>query len=197
MKICLVILIGESQESLRLSFRIGHSTISGIIRGVCAAIIQVLQDEYLRTPKTVEEWKVVARDYGEMWNFCHCIGAMDGKHFKIDPPMSSGSYFHNYKGDSSIVLLAVVEANLRFCFVDIGTNGRISDSGIWNKSKLKRALEENSLHVPAEEPLPGISNDFPFVMVADEGFPLSTKVLIPYPREQCRNRKDRRIFNYR
>lgn len=93
---------------------------------------------------------------------------------------------HNYKGDSSVVLLAVVDAQLRFTFVDIGTNGRISDGGIWNKLTLKRALEERSLHIPAARALPNIQNDFPFVLVGDEGFPLSMNVLIPYPGEQCR-----------
>lgn len=154
---------GESQESLRLSFRIGQSTISGIIKEVCSAIIRVLQDDYLRTPRTAEEWQNVARDYGDRWNFYNCIGAMDGKHFKIDPPLSSGSYFHNYKGDSSVVL-AVVDGQLRFTFVDIGTNGRISDGGIWNKSILKRALEEKTLHIPAARALPNIQNDLPFVL---------------------------------
>ncbi|KAK3928282.1 Myosin-16 [Frankliniella fusca] len=33
--------------------------------------------------------------------------------------------------------------------------------------------------------------------VGDEGFNLSSEVMIPYPKEQLQNRKDRRIFNYR
>ena len=38
---------------------------------------------------------------------------------------NSGSYFYNYIGYMSIVLLAVVDANLEFTFVDVGLNGRI------------------------------------------------------------------------
>jgi len=146
-------------------------------------------------PKS-EEWKVVASDYGDRWNFHHCVGAMDGKHFRIDPPLSSGSLYYNYKGFCSIVLLAVVDAQLRFIYADVGTNGRISDGGIWNKCSLKHALDHNTLHLPAPDSLPGTEQFF-HVIVGDEGFPLTTSVLIPYPGEQCRNRIDRRKFNFR
>lgn len=188
---------GETQESLRLSFRIGQSTISGIVKDVCKAIITVLKNEYVRVPQCEEEWKNVANDYGERWNFHQCLGAMDGKHFQIDPPLSSGSLYWNYKGYNSIVLLAVVDAQLRFIYVDIGTNGRISDLGLWNKCTLKAGIEQKKLNFPLPRKLPGSNNIFPYVFVGDEGFPLSTSVLIPFPGAQCRNRKDRRIFNYR
>lgn len=74
-------------ESLRLTYRIGQSTISGIIKEVCVAIFDVLREEYLKMPSCENEWKVVANDFGQRWNFYNCIGAMDGKHFKIDPPL--------------------------------------------------------------------------------------------------------------
>jgi len=45
----------------------------------------------------MEEWKVVVVDFGHRWNFYNCIGAMDGKRFKINPP-----------DDFSVVLLAFV-----------------------------------------------------------------------------------------
>ena len=79
-------------------------------------------------PSCEDEWKVVAMDFGHRWNFYNCIGAMDGKHFKIDPPLQSGSLYYNYKDYFSVVLLAVVDAHLRFIYVDVGTNGRISDT---------------------------------------------------------------------
>lgn len=53
------------------------------------------------------------------------------------------------------------------------------------------------LHIPPPAPLPGIQVSFPFVIIGDEWFPLSEKLLIPYPGPQCSKRKDRRIFNYR
>ena len=84
-----------------------------------------------------------------------CLGAMDGKHVEIVPPPGSGSQFYNYKGDFSIVLLALVDADLKFRFVDVGTNGRISDGGVWSKSALKKAIEVNTLNIPDTQQLPG------------------------------------------
>jgi len=80
---------------------------------VTRAIYQVLQEEYLRVPSSSEEWQAVADDHGQKWNFVNCIGAIDGEHVRIDPPVESGSAHHNYKGFPSIVLLALVDAHLR------------------------------------------------------------------------------------
>lgn len=64
----------------------------------------------------------------------------------------------------------------------MNTNGRISDSGIWNKCSLKAHLEQNSLKIPEPAYLHKVEKQFPFVFVGDEGFPLSMRVLIPYSR---------------
>ncbi|KAK3929684.1 hypothetical protein KUF71_019515 [Frankliniella fusca] len=69
-----------------------------------------------------------------------------------------------------------------------------SDSGIWSKCSLKPYLEQ--LNIPPTA-LPGTNDLFPYVVVGDEGFPLSQQVLIPFPKDLVRNRMDRRIFNYR
>ncbi|XP_018367708.1 PREDICTED: uncharacterized protein LOC108757374, partial [Trachymyrmex cornetzi] len=111
----------------RLSLTLRHLA-TGIIKEVCTAIIHVLREDYLRIPSCEDEWRVVADDFGYRWNFYNCVGAMDGKHFKIDPPLQSGSLYYNYKDSCSVVLPAVVDAQLRFIYVDVGTNGRISDT---------------------------------------------------------------------
>jgi len=189
-----VLITGQSQASLSGIFRLGQSTISGIIRETCAALYEVLKDHYLNFPNSQEEWKAVAHDFGEQWNFHHCIGAMDGRHFRIDPPLQSGSMYYNYKDTFSIVLIALVDADLRFIYVDVGKNGRASDRGIWNGCGLKSYLENNII---PSAPLPGTNSLFPFVVVADEGFTLSENVLIPYPKALLVQRLDRKIFNYR
>lgn len=77
-----------------------------------------------------------------MWQFPHCIGALDGRHITFTPPVSSGSYFYNYIGEYSIVLLALVDAKYKFTYVNIGVIGRISDGGVFNNSRLWRAINE-------------------------------------------------------
>lgn len=97
---------------------------------------------------------------------------MDGKHVNVQPPPNSGSFYYNYKNRFSIVLLAVVDANYKFLYIDIGCNGRVSDGGVFQQSSLFTALENNSLNIPPPEPLPGSSLPVPYTIVAESAFPL-------------------------
>ena len=80
-------------------------------------------------PRTAEEWTKVADRFQERWNFPNCVGALDGKHVTIKPPMNTGSTFFNYKHSFSVVLMALVDADYKFLYCDVGCNGRISDGG--------------------------------------------------------------------
>ena len=62
------------------------------------------------------------------------MGAVDGKHLRIQCPNNGGSEFFNYKSFHSINLLAVCDAKLLFTFVDIGQSGRWSDAGVFDHS---------------------------------------------------------------
>ena len=79
-----------------------------------------------------DKWKSIADEFYERWNFCSCIGAIDGKHVMIQCPFKSGSLFYNYKSYFSIVLLAVASADYRFVMVDVGAYGSSNDSGVLN-----------------------------------------------------------------
>ena len=120
---------------------------------------------------------------------------MDGKHIMIQPPSNTGSYYFNYKQRFSIVLLAIVDANYNFTYIDVGCNGRISDGGVFKNSNLFRALEENSLNMPKMDILPFTEINFPYFIVADEAFPLKEYILKPYSQRGLT--LERRIFNYR
>ena len=82
------------------------------------------------------------------WQFPSCIGSLDGKHMRILPPPESGSDHRNYKGYFSEFLMALVDANYEFIYVDMGTNGRVSDGGVWRKCDLKTAIESGVLGIP-------------------------------------------------
>ncbi|XP_028415306.1 uncharacterized protein LOC114538349 [Dendronephthya gigantea] len=133
--------------------------------------------------------------FKEKWNFDNCLGALDGKHVVIKPPPSSGSYYFNYKHTFSIVLLALVDADYKFTYIDIGTNGRISDGGVFRNSALAQALQYGELNLPDPAPLPNRTMKVPYVIVADDAFPLSQNIMKPFALRSLT--KDQRIFNYR
>ncbi|XP_054720872.1 uncharacterized protein LOC129230496 [Uloborus diversus] len=185
---------GETQSSIAFNFRVAQNTISGIIPVVCKAITQVLKEE-MRVPKTREEWLKISEEFFMQWNFPNCIGALDGKHIKIAPPPNSGSTYWNYKHFNSIVLLALIDANMKFLFVDVGTNGRISDGGVYNKCTLKKYIEGHKLNIPAGQFLPSTNVPAPFVIVADDAFPFEENILKPYKGTPLT--EEMIIFNYR
>lgn len=118
-----------------------------IVLEVCSAIISKLKEEYLSIPSE-EDWKRIAKEFWDIWNFINCIGALDGKHVVIDAPPNSGTLHYNYKKTFSIVLLALVDAQYKFLAVDIGAYGKNSDGGILSNSNLGKSLERNKLNIP-------------------------------------------------
>ncbi|GBL74220.1 hypothetical protein AVEN_263176-1 [Araneus ventricosus] len=161
---------------------------------VCRALIQVLKS-CIKLPSTPQEWTAVAADFERRWQFPHCIGAMDGKHVEIECPPNSVSDFINYKGFFSIVLLALVDANYNFLFVDIGCQGRISDGGVFKHTKLYTLLNSKQLGLPNIAPLQNSNLLAPYVIVADDAFALNENVMKPYSHQS--NEVQKRIFNYR
>ena len=63
-------------------------------------------------------------------------------------PPNSNSLFYNYKGFFSIVLMALVDVDYRFIFIDIGNYGSNGDSGIFKNSALGEAFAAKMLDVP-------------------------------------------------
>lgn len=151
---CRFLATGDSYKSIAFSFRLGHSTTQGIVVEVCHAIMKNLMSEAIPTPSK-EDWKRIANEYWTQWNFPNCIGTLDGKHVVIEAPANSGSLYFNYKKTFSVVLLALVDANYRFIWVDVGSYGKNSDSGFFFYFKLCKHLDEEQLNVPEDAALPG------------------------------------------
>ena len=116
---------------------------------------------------------------------------MDGKHIVLKRPINSGSLYFNYKSNFSIVLLALVDADYKFIYIDVGCNGRISDGGVFRNSTLAMSLDNESLNIPKS----GEDEKLPYVIVADDAFPLKPNIMKPYPQRHLT--KEKRIFNYR
>lgn len=154
-----------------------------------------MQPIYMPTPDE-NLWRSIARGFQERWNFPHCIGTIDGKHVQIQAPPNSGSTFYNYKKYFSTVLLGLVDSQYKFIAIDTGSYGKECDSSIFSESALGQRLSSYSLAVPKDEPLVEGGVSLPYVLVADEGFPLKRFVMRPFPMDKNLT-DERRIFNYR
>lgn len=186
---------GDSYKSLMYGFRVSKTAIVHMVPDVCDAIIDEFGDEVMHCPTTSDDWKAQAQIFEEKWNLPHCVGAIDGKHVAIKCPNNSGSTYFNYKGFYSLVLFAMVDAEYKFTWVDMGANGGASDCQIFNSSDLKAAIEDGTIGFPAPQPLRGDDKDMPFFIAGDDAFPLRTWLMKPFSR---RNLTDEElIFNYR
>jgi DDE superfamily endonuclease len=162
---------------------------------VCKSIFEGLKDEYLRIPQSSNEWQEIADAFYEKWNFPLCLGAIDGKHISIIKPPASGSEYFNYKKFCSIVLLAVVDADMKFIYVDVGSPGKCSDGGIWGDCSLNKKIQSNSLNLPEPKVTIGNNRIVNHVFVGDEAFPLNDRMMRPFSARELDERK--RIYNYR
>ena len=153
--------------SYLFSYTLGHSTVCTIIEDTCDALCKALAPEYLRTPSNTSEWKKIGGGFDKIWNFPHCLGAIDGKYVVMQAPPRAGSMYYNNKHMHSIVLMAVCDAP-HYCFtlVDIGDYGRHSDGGVLSHSNFGKAMENGMLSLPEPDILlPGTTTDLPYFLL--------------------------------
>jgi len=170
---------GNSFQDLAFSTRIALNILSQIIPETLQAIIAVLEDKVISFPSKTEDWEIVADKFHSMWQFPHCISVLDGKHIVFRPPRSEGSKYRNYKRTNSIILLALVDAEYKFIFVDIGKNSRAHDSTVFRESPLGIKLKTNTLNLPQPNTLPGFNINMPYVIIRDDAFTLHTNLMKP------------------
>jgi hypothetical protein len=186
---------GDSNASLAFGFRVGKTTIVKLVPEVCQAIISEYQEEVCRTPRNSDDWRKVADGFSTRWDFQHCLGALDGKHVAIRCPRNGGSLYYNYKGFHSIVLMALVDSNYRFIWVNIGAHGSASDAQIFNASDLSDLLFDDDLGFPDPDPLVGDDEPISYFLIADDAFALKLVMMKPFSIR--RMTRAERIFNYR
>ena len=111
----------------------------------------------------------------------------------IHPSPNSGSDYFNYKHFFSIVLMAIVDTEYKFIYVDIGCNGRVSDGGVFKNCIIYEALQKKNLNILEPTRLPGSRFIVPYVLVADDAFALSKYLMKPYSQTGLTTEK----INYR
>ncbi|PIK50928.1 putative nuclease HARBI1 [Apostichopus japonicus] len=180
-----------------LTMRVAPNTISRVINEVCDAIKAEFAAEVIQCPTKTEEWTALVEQFEKRWQFPHCCGALDGKHVAVTCPWNTGSVYRNYKGFFSIVLMALVDADCKFLWIDVGSDGSSNDASIYNGSELKEGLERtnNIFNLPKEKSLPGDDVPVPYYIVGDNAFGINKRLMNPFSIRNMEHNE--RIFNYR
>uniref|UniRef100_A0A1B6LH18 DDE Tnp4 domain-containing protein n=1 Tax=Graphocephala atropunctata TaxID=36148 RepID=A0A1B6LH18_9HEMI len=82
--------------------------------------------------------------------------------------------------------MAVVDDAYCFTYIDIGTNGRVSDGGVFAKSGFINAIDSKNLKLPDNA-----------LFVADDAFPLREYIMKPYTTRCGPLTLKQKVFNYR
>ena len=78
-------------------------------------------------------------------------------------------------------MLGLVNTNYEFLMIDVGTNGRVSDGDVIEKTKFYKTLLNNELYFPKASPLPNSTDgNVSYVILADDAFTLSKCIKKPF-----------------
>ena len=105
-------------------------------------------------------------------------------------PKQSDHY--NYKSFFSLLLLALVDAEYRFLWIECGSSGC---GQIFNRSLLWEKIENGSLGLPPPEPLGEGGPELHYFLLGDDAFALTPWMVKPYSQRQLT--REERIANYR
>ena len=142
-----------------------------------------------------QDWEEIAAEFKSRANFPMCLGAIDGKHIRIQNFPHASSMYFNYKKFYSIVLLAVVESHYKFVLVDIGAYGKDCDSSVLRSTEFWNRLTLGELSIPQAQPLPPKGLKVPYVFVADSAFAIHEHILKEFSNHNMSVKQ--RVFNYR
>ena len=77
--------------------------------------------------------------------------------------------------------MAIAGPEYECLYADVGSNDRVNDSGVGNKSSLLHAIQNGSVKLPKDDALPnGVIA--PYVFVGDDAFALKKFMMKPYPQ---------------
>jgi len=90
--------------------------------------------------------------------------------------------------------MALVDADYKFMFTDVGGVGHQSDMQLFNSSPLKEGLDEGDLGIPRPDNLPNDNIPFPYFILGDDAFALREYMMKPFSQKNLS--MEQRIYNY-
>ncbi|CAF2610044.1 unnamed protein product [Rotaria sp. Silwood2] len=192
---CALYALGSSSEFRTIGhlFGIGKSTAREIFHEFCSILVDKFFHRFIKFPTTDAEIKETIDGFLIKCGYPLCLGAVDGTHIAIKPPLGFECDYFNYKKYHSIIMLATVNSNLLFTYVNIGAPERCNDSSIYNNCSLSNVIQH-----------PIYQNHFMMInnvmvhshLIADSAFALSSNLMKPFS-DRLNMPKTQTLFNYR
>ena len=192
---CALYCLGSSSELRTIGnlFGIGKSTAAGILHDFCQVLVDLLFYRMIRFPSTQQEIEETINGFNSKSGYPMCVGSLDGTHISVKAPIGYEMDYYNYKKFHSVVMLATVNSNLEFTYVNVGAPGRCNDASVFSRSNLADVIQ-----------LPIYQNHFITVnqvkvqchLIADSAFALDRTLMKPFPIRPDMP-KENATFNYR
>lgn len=119
--------------------------------------------------------------------FLQVVGLIDGTHIPIKGPSKDWEDYYNRK----LVTQAVVDANGKCLNVSVGCPGSLHDTRVYRYSKLFERIERGEILTQPSRRI-GAYNTPP-LLLGDSAYPLSQKLLKPYPENAVNGAPERRF----
>lgn len=91
--------------------------------------------------------------------------------------------------------MAVIDANYKFVYENVGSQGSLSGGGLFAHLNLRRATDGGHLKVPPPAPVPNSNTMMPYMFVKDDAFSLCLDLQKPYSHRELDH--DQKVYNYR
>ncbi|CAF3863201.1 unnamed protein product [Rotaria sordida] len=192
---CALYLLGSTCELRTVAhlFGIGKSTAAQLLHDFCEVFVNLFFHRLIKFPVNDQQVKQTTDAFLNKYGYPMCIGSIDGTHISIEPPIGEETDYFNYKKFHSIILLGVVDASLKFSYVNIGAPGRCNDAFVYNRSTLFEVMQNP---VYAQNCLTVNNVKIQAHLIADSAFPLSNNLMKPYT-ERTNMPQHQSLFNYR
>lgn len=127
------------------AFGVAIYTVSNTVKRVCSAINEHLGPTLIKTPTTVQEVGLAAKNFQEKFGFPQVIGLVDGTHIPIKQPQENAHPYFSYKMKYTINAQAVCDHKGCFINVDVKWPGGTHDAKVFAMSSINKALRDHEI----------------------------------------------------
>ncbi|KAG0450276.1 hypothetical protein HPP92_026994 [Vanilla planifolia] len=177
---------GDSLLSIGLSFGLNHSTVSA----VTWRFVEAMEERgfhHLRWPNSEQEMESIKRKFEKVRGLPNCCGAIDTTHIMMCLPSADASnkVWLDPEKNHSMVVQAIVDAEMRFMDIVTGWPGSMAESVVLRNSGFFK-LCEKGMRLNGKKMELGEGLELAEYIIGDSSFPLLPWLLTPYQgKELC------------